>query len=153
MSKSSTRCHSRLWSSRKSQLLNRLETGSTKSLPTQIYDHQRGKTVHPKRVRWPAPKAFTLVELLVSLAILAVLLALLLPAVQAARESARRITCANHLKQVGLALHHYEACFRKIPPAFLLASSGQTRGSWSVHARLLPFVEQEDLGEKIDLSV
>lgn len=87
------------------------------------------------------------------IAIIGILIALLLPAVQAARESARRISCANNLKQIGLALHNYESSFRKLPPAFLLQSNGETRGSWSVHARILPFVEQESLGERIDLSI
>lgn len=95
---------------------------------------------------------FTLIELLVVIAIIGIVVALLLPAVQAAREAARRISCANNLKQIGLALHNYESTFRKLPPAFLLKNQGETRGSWSIHARILPFVEQENIGDKIDFS-
>lgn len=99
-----------------------------------------------------ATTGFTLVELLVVIAVTGILVALLLPAVQAARESARRIGCANNLKQIGLALHNYESTFRRLPPAFLLKPFGETRGSWSIHARILPFIEQESLGNEIDLA-
>lgn len=93
--------------------------------------------------------AFTLVELLVVIAIVGLLIALLLPAVQAARESARRSQCSNNLKQIGLALQNYEVATRAFPGVYY--QSGVTE-SWSVQARLLPYLEQENLLRMINFS-
>jgi prepilin-type N-terminal cleavage/methylation domain-containing protein len=79
---------------------------------------------------------FTLVELLVVIAIIGVLVALLLPAVQSARESARRMQCSNHLKQIALASTNFENQYKGLPP-LRLADNWPT---WA--AMILPYVEQ-----------
>lgn len=94
------------------------------------------------------PAGFTLVELLVVIAIIGILVALLLPAVQFARESARRASCSNNLKQMVLATHHYMDAIRVLPPSVCLSPGGA--GAWSVQARILPFMEQESLRNLID---
>lgn len=98
--------------------------------------------------------AFTLIELLVVVAIIAMLMALLLPAVQQAREAARRTQCRNHLKQWALALHNYVSSTTVLPPSACidLQPGAPDSESWSIHARLLPFVDQAGLYNKIDLG-
>lgn len=96
--------------------------------------------------------AFTLVELLVVIAIIGILVALLLPAVQAAREAARRMSCGNNLKQMGLALHNYHDTYKAFPPSALLPN-GATADSFSPQARLLSFLEQENLQDLIDWNI
>jgi len=114
---------------------------------------------------------FTLIELLVVISIISVLIALLLPAVQAAREAARRATCVNNLKQIGLALHNYESAQGMFPPGYVSIvlpnianpcnqdAENQVsidRGpGWAWGSMILPQLEQQPLfnAANFDLSV
>lgn len=94
---------------------------------------------------------FTLIELLVVIAIIAILIALLLPAVQNAREAARRSQCKNNLKQWGLALQNYESTFKAFPLTNAQNYLPNTQG-FSPQARLLAYMEQANLQQKIDFK-
>jgi prepilin-type N-terminal cleavage/methylation domain-containing protein len=98
-------------------------------------------------------RGFTLVELLVVIAIIGVMVGLLLPAVQAAREAARRMSCSNNLKQMGLATHNYHDVFNALPArqAGPNWSGGSPEGPprWSAFVALLPFYEQEARNNQI----
>ncbi len=112
-------------------------------------------------LRPPMRAGFTLVELLVVIAIIGVLVALLLPAVQAAREAARRTSCTNNIKQLGLAAHNFADVFGRFPEGVQIINPGtagaarqqnlsayRTPGfgpNWAV--LMLPFYEQKNLYE------
>ena len=111
-------------------------------------------------------EAFTLIELLVVIAIIGVLVGLLLPAVQQAREAARRASCINHMKQIGIAIHSYNDANKKLPPGGeweqgapwrILQSTGAkppgpNRERGGVLVRLLPFLEENALYSQIDFE-
>lgn len=105
----------------------------------------RSDAIRPRR------QGFTLIELLVVVAIIAIVISLLLPAVQQAREAARRTQCKNNLKQIGLALHNYLDAHSVFPPSFCIGAA--KGGTWSIHARILPFVDQANVYTHADLTV
>jgi prepilin-type N-terminal cleavage/methylation domain-containing protein len=102
----------------------------------------------------PRRAGFTLVELLVVVAIIGVLVGLLLPAVQSAREAARRMSCGNNLRQMGLALQNFESS-NKVFPSSLRPTppdSSGLFGGWSVHAQLLAYLEQGNVYQNINFD-
>ena len=86
---------------------------------------------------------FTLIEVIVVMFVISLLAALLIPAVQYARETSRRLSCANNLKQLGLALSSYEASYRVYP-------QGANGGVYSADIMILPFLEQTVLYNSIN---
>jgi prepilin-type N-terminal cleavage/methylation domain-containing protein len=101
---------------------------------------------------------FTLVELLVVIAIIGVLVAMLLPAVQAAREAARRSSCQNNLRQVGIALQNYHDTNKRFPSvAYLTRPTGTPGQVGAFHhtwlTSILPFIEQDPLHKSINFNL
>ena len=104
-------------------------------------------------------RGFTLVEILVVITIIGVMIALLLPAVQAAREAARRMSCGNNLKQIGLAIHNYHAAYDQLPingtgtgsngAIFFTNSAARNHERLSWLVGLTPFIESQSLWEQI----
>lgn len=97
--------------------------------------------------------AFTLIELLVVIAIIAILISLLLPAVQSAREAARRASCINHLKQIGLGMHNYESTQGLFPPGRINTYVAGNGHCWGAHSQMLPFMEQQGLFNAMNFSM
>ena len=116
-------------------------------------NHQKPSLLPPSPMR----RGFTLIELLVVIAIIGVLVGLLLPAVQQARESARRATCTNKLKQLGIGLHLYVDVNKKLPPASFFRTGLSSpadrpnKRTWMVD--IMPFIERNDIYSQYDPSV
>jgi len=103
-------------------------------------------------------RGFTLIELLVVIAIIGVLTSVLLPAVQQAREAARRMSCRNNLKQIGLALHNYHDSHLAFPPGYIASgpySDGatDTTPGWGWAAFILPQMDQGNLYEAANFNL
>ncbi|HTI52374.1 MAG TPA: DUF1559 domain-containing protein [Planctomycetaceae bacterium] len=114
---------------------------------------RKGRSVFPDGCCRSAPagdsrRGLTVLELLVVLAIVGVLLGLVLPALNAARESARKLTCSHNLRQLGIALHSYHDVFAGLPAGWQRESSGRSAFGWA--SGILTFIEQEPLDQKVD---
>jgi len=100
-------------------------------------------------------RGLSLVELLVVIAIIGTLLGLLLSAVQSAREAARRTHCGNNVRQLALAVHGYQSARQAFPPSMLhtpKTAFTSNNGSWSIHGRILPFIEEGAAAVKVNLE-
>jgi prepilin-type N-terminal cleavage/methylation domain-containing protein/prepilin-type processing-associated H-X9-DG protein len=115
------------------------------------------KWKHKRRNRGTQQDGFTLVELLVVIAIIGVLVALLLPAVQAARESARRSSCSNNLKQIGIAMLNFENAKKKLPSGGegKDRSTGTPQTAFDLHStftQILPYIEEQSASNLFDFK-
>src|SRR5438874_11629523 len=108
-----------------------------------------------------ARPGFTLIELLVVIAIIAILIGLLLPAVQAVREAAARVKCQNNLKQIGLAVHHYDLTTGRVPPGYIGTAPFITQDPADANAApwcgclvlLLPYLEQNAIYRELRMNL
>jgi prepilin-type N-terminal cleavage/methylation domain-containing protein/prepilin-type processing-associated H-X9-DG protein len=111
--------------------------------------------LHKNRSRCRSKRhGFTLVELLVVIAIIGVLVGLLLPAVQAAREAARRMSCSNNLKQIGLGLLNYESAHRRLPAGMQFVRGGSPVDAvGTAWVAILPFLEESVVADRISTTI
>ena len=117
-----------------------------------VYQTDYGKTTQVCEDRDRG--GITLLEVLVVFAIIGILLALIIPAVQRARESARRIACAGHLRQVGIAIQNYISSHEFFPPAIMIGDgSPGSAGPWNEKVALLPFVELQAIYNALNINL
>ena len=113
-----------------------------------------GRSVRTSKIN-RSISGFTLVELLVVIAIIGILIGMLLPAVQSVREAARRISCANNCRQLGLAALNFESGIQTLPSSWLRPTNPDAVviDGWSAQFQLLPFIEQVNLSDEIDFTL
>ena len=134
--------------------MRRFLTKNTRRLLCTKHACRTARSRKRHRPATSAPFGFTLVELLVVIAIIGILIGMLLPAVQQVREAARRISCANNLRQIGLALHSHHTVKSEFPIGtveFRLFDPSQRQLAWSVF--LLPYMEQDNVFQMLDLNL
>ena len=122
---------------------------------TKVHESMAAVTkTHHQQI--PLRSGLTLVELLVAISMIGALVAMLIPAVQSARGAARQLSCGNRLRQIGLALHSYESTYACFPASFQttpLENAQGTGASWSIHGRLLSFLELGSAAERVNLDI
>ncbi len=121
-----------------------LDAAGLKFAKKTVAETEKSETRPPRRSHFPV------VELLVVIAIIGMLVALLLPSVPTAREAARRMQCANNMKQILIGLQNYHDTYNAFPPAYTVDEDGKPLHSWRV--LILPFIEQQALYEQIRLD-
>jgi len=119
-------------------------------LAMSINPYESPETAGQSPERKPGRLRFRLIELLVVVGIIGIVIGLLLPAVRTSTEAGRRASCSNNLKQIALALRNYEAEYHALPPACTVDAQGKPLHSW--RTLILPYLEQQALYDKVDLS-
>lgn len=116
----------------------------------RFYTHGRPRSASHRRSIMPG---FTLVELLVVIAIIGILVGLLLPAVQAARAAARKMSCQNNIRQIGIALHNYHGTYRQLPSGWVANDRHHHTPGWGWASAILPQIEGSSAYNQINFGM